>query len=233
MSEFTRPRHVLVMRVLSMLNPAFLEDAHCYFGGGTRIVMALGEYRESADIDLLCSDRAGYRALRSAVTQDTLGSIARTRLVLAREVIADRYGIRTFIDVGGQKIKFEIIQEGRIDIVGAADGKFPVPVLDPVSCFAEKFLANADRWNDESTLNRDIVDLAFMIAGWDGTAAGAGRKIAAGAYGRAVGESVRKAAKKMRDHKDYCRRCIAGLGISDPRTLTRGLAQLATLRIPA
>lgn len=125
MSEFTRPRHVLVMRVLSMLNAAFLENAHCYFGGGTRIVMALGEYRESADIDLLCSDRAGYRALRSAVTQDTLGSIARTRLVLAREVIADRYGIRTFIDVGGQKIKFEIIQEGRIDIVGAADGKFP------------------------------------------------------------------------------------------------------------
>jgi len=229
MSEFTRPRHVLVMRVLSMLNAAFLEDAHCYFGGGTRIAMALGEYRESADIDLLCSDRAGYRALRSAVTQDTLGSIARTRLVLAREVIADRYGIRTFIDVGGQKIKFEIIQEGRIDIVGVADGKFPVPVLDPVSCFAEKFLANADRWNDESTLNRDIVDLAFMSAGWDGTAAGAGRKIAAGAYGRAVRESVRKAAKKLRDHKDYCRRCIAGLGISDPRTLTRGLAQLATV----
>lgn len=233
MSEFTRPCHGIVMRVLSMLNAPFLEDAHCYFGGGTRIVMALGEYRESADIDLLCSDRAGYRALRSAVTQNTLGSIARTRLVLAREVIADRYGIRTFIDVGGQKIKFEIIQEGRIDIVGAVDSRFPVPALDPVSCFAEKFLANADRWNDESTLNRDIVDLAFMITGWDAAAARAGRKIATSAYGKAVSASVSKAAKKLRDRKDYCRRCIAGLGISDPRTLTRGLAQLATVRTPA
>lgn len=144
-----------------------------------------------------------------------------------------RYGIRTFIDVGGQKIKFEIIQEGRIDISTATDAKFPVPALDPVSCFAEKFLANADRWNDESTLNRDIVDLAFMIAGWDGTAASVGRRVATRANGNVVSESARKAAKKLRDHKDYCRRCIAGLGVSDPRTLTRGLARLATLRITA
>ena len=103
----------------------------------------------------------------------------------------------------------------------------------PVSCFAEKFLANADRWNDESTLSRDIVDLAFMIAGWDGAAARAGRKIATHAYGKTVTESVRKAAKRLHDGKDYRRRCIAGLGVSDSRTLTRGLAQLATLRITA
>ena len=230
MSKFTRPRHQIVMRILSMLNSAFLADAQCYFGGGTRIVMSLGEYRESADIDLLCADRAGYRALRSAVTQNSLGRIAQVKIALAREVVSDRYGIRTFIEIAEQKIKFEVIHEGRIDISWTAGGEFPVPALDPVSCFAEKFLANADRWSDESTLNRDIVDLAFMITGWSSADADRGRKTAAQAYGNAVNESVRKAVKKLRDHKQYLKRCVAGLGVSDPRTLGRGLEKLAALR---
>ena len=233
MSKFTRPRHQFVMRILSLLSPAFLEDARCYFGGGTRIVMALGEYRESADIDLLCADRAGYRALRSTVTQNSLGRIAKGKIALAREVIADRYGIRTFIEIAEQKIKFEIIHEARIDISGGRHGEFPVPALDPVSCFAEKFLANADRWSDESTLNRDIVDLAFMVAGWSSADADGGRKTAAQAYGKAVNESVRKAVKKLHDHKQYLRRCIAGLRVSDPRTLGRGLEKLAAMRVRA
>src|SRR3989304_5259954 len=161
MSErgFTRPRHNTVASILAALNAPFLERTRCYFGGGTRIVLALGEYRESADIDLLCADRAGYRALRSTVTQNSLGRIAKGKIALAREVIADRYGIRTFIEIAEQKIKFEIIHEAPIDISGGGHGEFPVPALDPVSGFAEKFLANADRWSDESTANRDILDL--------------------------------------------------------------------------
>ena len=85
MSEFTRPRHATVERILAQLDAGFLLDAQCYFGGGTRIVMSLGEYRESADIDLLCASRTGYRALRSTVTQISLGSIARAGISLARE----------------------------------------------------------------------------------------------------------------------------------------------------
>ena len=232
MFRFTRPRHTIVTRVLAQLDPAFLAQAQCYFGGGTRIVMSLGEYRESADIDLLCASRAGYRALRMAVTHDSLGPIARARakIALAREVIADRYGIRTFIDMAGEKIKFEIIHEGRIDISGTGAGEFPVPALDPVACFAEKFLANADRWNDESTLGRDIVDLAFMVTGWTSADADRGRKIAAEAYGKSINDSVRKAVQKLRAHKQYLKHCVAGLGVSDTRTLARGLATLAARR---
>ncbi len=232
MSKFTRPRHAVVMRVLARLDAAFLTEARCYFGGGTRIVMSLGEYRESADIDLLCASRAGYRALRLAVTQASLGPIARGKITLAREVITDRYGIRTFIDMAGEKIKFEIIHEGRIDISGAGSGEFPVPALDPVSCFAEKFLANADRWNDDSALSRDIVDLAFMITRWNRVAADRGRKIAAEAYGKSINDSVRKAVQKLRAHPQYLKRCVAGLGVSDTRTLARGLATLAAKRQP-
>ena len=109
MSEPARPRHRTVLAALRALEADFLARAECFFGGGTRIVLALGEYRESGDVDFLCANREGYRALRSTVSEASLGSIAKPSLKLAREVVADRYGIRTFLDVRGEKLKLEII----------------------------------------------------------------------------------------------------------------------------
>ena len=116
-------------------------------------MLGFGEYRESADLDFLCASREGYRALRGTVTDRGLGKIAGVKLKYAREVIADRYGIRTVLDVAGEKIKFEIILEARIGLSGDATPELRVPALDAESCCAEKFLANADRWGDESFLD--------------------------------------------------------------------------------
>ncbi len=226
-SEFKRARHKLVMQALAALDGRFLAGAKCYFGGGTRVAMALGEYRESADIDLLCADREGYRALRSTVTDKSLGAIMRGKMPLAREVIADRYGIRTFVQVGGEKIKFEIVSEGRIEIAGGIEADFPVPVLTPVSCFAEKFLANADRWNDESFLGRDVIDLAFMILAWSPADAEAGFEQARDAYGKVVKDALKKAVRAMSERKDHMKRCVAGLRVDDARNLARGLHKLS------
>lgn len=215
------------MQALAALDADFLVRAKCYFGGGTRIAMALGEYRESADIDLLCADRDGYRALRSTVNDKSLGRIMRGRIQLAREVIADRYGIRTFVQMGDEKIKFEIVSEGRIAIAGGMAPGCPIPVLTPVSCFAEKFLANADRWNDEYFLGRDVIDLAFMATAWDLDDAAAGLERARDAYGKVVDDALKKAVQAMSERKDYMTRCAAGLGIEDTRTLARGLRTLS------
>lgn len=43
----------MVMEALRALDAAALTRAECYFGGGTRIALALGEYRESADVDFV------------------------------------------------------------------------------------------------------------------------------------------------------------------------------------
>ena len=227
MSEFKRPRHRLVMQALAALDRGFLGKAKCYFSGGTRIAMALGEFRESADIDLLCADREGYRALRSTVTDKSLGAIVGGKLPLAREVIVDRYGIRSFVQVGGEKIKFEIVSEARIEIAGGVEPAFPVPVLAPVSCFAEKFLANADRWNDEAFLGRDVIDLAFMILAWSPAEAEAGFEQARDAYGKVVSVALKRAVRTMSERKDTMRRCVAGLMVDDVRSLARGLRKLA------
>ncbi len=142
---FRRPWHRRVWRVLESLNSGLLSSAKCYFGGGTRIAMALGEFRESVDVDFLCSDRDGYRTLRNTVTDLSLGAMLSGGLVLLRDVRADMYGIRTFLRVDGEPVKFEIIAEGRIAVAGDAAGPFPVEALDRTSCVAEKLLAHADR----------------------------------------------------------------------------------------
>jgi hypothetical protein len=224
--RYRRARHKLVQRLLEQLDADFLRQAGCFFGGGTRIVLELDEYRESADVDMLCSNRDGYRELRSAITPASLGGIARGQMALAREIVSDIYGIRTFVDLDGEKIKFEIVHEARIDLNGADLPDVPVSCLDRRTCFAEKFLANADRWADRSVLSRDVIDLAFMMNAWPQDAARQGFEDARTAYGDAVERDLKLAVRKLLEDKEYLKRCAAGLGITQDDTLQRGLQKL-------
>ena len=127
--NFRRPRHRLVWQMLESLNGDLLARAKCWFGGGTRVAMELGEFRESVDVDFLCENRKGYRILRSTVTRSSLGDLASRPVELMRDVRADMYGIRTFLRVDGQPVKFEMIFEGRIPLTGEVRSPFPVEVL--------------------------------------------------------------------------------------------------------
>ena len=224
---FARPGHQQVHAMLARMDSAFLAKARCFLGGGTRIVLELGEYRESRDIDFLCSDRDGYRLLRESVSWTSLGPILAPELSLAREVRADQYGIRTFIEHDEIKLKFEIVKEARIEIDGETVAGIPVACLTRRHCFAKKFLANADRGLDASTLSRDIVDLAFMIEGWSRQDADAGMAMAKMAYGGTVLHSLATVTRKMREDKIYRSRCVDGLAISEPKILSAGIKALA------
>ncbi|MGQ0752007.1 MAG: nucleotidyl transferase AbiEii/AbiGii toxin family protein [Betaproteobacteria bacterium] len=225
---YSRPRHATVASVLSALNSEFLGRSKCFFGGGTRVVLELKEYRESADIDLLCSDQQGYRAVRSAITNTSLGEIASQPITLAREVRADQYGMRTVVKVGEELIKFEIIREGRIDLGGMSVKDIHVPCLDRKCCFAEKILANDDRWIDESVLNRDIIDLAYMIEAWGPGLFLDGMSLAHRAYGDTVLKSIRSAAQKLMEKKTYYRKCVEGLRVTRTSKLLSGLKRITS-----
>jgi hypothetical protein len=226
---FKRPAHRQVAEVMGALDASFLDRAHCYFAGGTRIVLELGEYRESRDVDFMCADRDGYRLLREAVSAESLGPIASGGISLAREVRADQYGIRTFLDMDGSKFKFEILRENRIELEGEEIARIPVPCLTRKHCFAEKFLANADRGLDASTLSRDIVDLAFMMQGWPRTHALDGLALAESAYGSSVKRSLAATVAKMQEDRAYRNRCVDGLGLEEVKPLTAGIRALGTL----
>ena len=226
--NFRRPWHRLVWQVLESLNGDLLARARCWFGGGTRVAMELGEFRESVDVDFLCEDREGYRILRSTVTQNSLGDLVSRSLELMRDVRADMYGIRTFLRVDGQPVKFEVIFEGRIPLTGEARSPFPVEVLARPSCFAEKLLANADRGRDPSANARDLIDLAFMAANWPEEDLHTGMATAQSAYGDAVRRELDAALSRLTD-ADYRQQCLTALSASDTGVLGEGLRALRRL----
>jgi hypothetical protein len=226
-ARFARARHARVAAALGALDGTFLADCQCWFGGGTRIVLELGEYRESEDVDFLCGSAPGYRALRSAIDDRSLGKLAARPVALLRDVRADRYGIRTVLDVNGAPLKFEIVLEGRIELGGMRCAGLPVPCLDHASCFAEKLLANADRGRDDAVLGRDAIDLAFMVEAWSPADARTGAERARRAYGAVVDGAMRAAAQRLLDAEDHRKRCVAALRVVHVKTMLQGLRKLA------
>lgn len=229
MPEYRRPHHRLIGRVLKKMDAGFLAQAECYFGGGTLLAMTLAEYRESRDIHFLCSSRDGFRLLRETVTDRSLGAILRQPVDLAREVRADRDGIRTFLKVDDVPIKFEIILEARIDLEGAIDEALGVPTLHREYAVAEKFLANADRGLDESTLSRDLVDLSFIAAHAGRPPLEKGMEIAEQAYGTAIRRSLRSSLDGFKGNRSRANAHTRSLGVDDRQTLRKGLQLLGKL----
>lgn len=200
-----------------MLDAPLLAEHNCWFGGGTAIVLANGEFRESVDIDFLVSDHQSYRQLRQIVRDHGLEALATRQLELGRTPVVDGYGIRTSVLVAGIAIKFEIIHEGRIDLdpPSLGDEICGLRVLTRTDQVATKLLANDDRWADTSTFSRDLIDLAMMKP--DTVALKAGARKAVDAYGKTVGESLNKAVTYLQDRPQRLDEYIRALKIDVPR----------------
>lgn len=167
------------------MNHPMLLDSKCWFGGGTAIVLRLGEYRRSLDVDFLCSDPDGYREIRNALIDNGPGALFSDEVTSARGIRADHYGVRMFLEYRGQSIKFEIVRESRIRVEGEPDPVLRVPTLLVRDMFAEKLLANADRCMDRSTAYRDAIDLGRLIEAY-GPIPGDALAKAVAAYGEDI-----------------------------------------------
>lgn len=214
---FRQPHHQRVAEVLSRLDAPLLAEHNCWFGGGTAIVLANGEFRESLDIDFLVSHQESYRQLRQMVRGHGLEPLFTRPVELGRAASVDGYGIRTLVPAAGVAIKFEIIHEGRItlDTPSPGDEICGVRVLTRTDQVATTLLANDDRWADTSTFSLDLIDLAMMKP--DSAALRAGAHKAVGAYGKTVGESLNKAVAYLRDRPQRLDESIRALNIDVPR----------------
>ena len=92
-------RHQAIYAALLHFDAQFLARHQILFGGGTRIALELNEYRESVDIDFLCPDKASFRAVRAAVTPDSLGQLVTREFVYLRQIRADRDAVRCMINI--------------------------------------------------------------------------------------------------------------------------------------
>ncbi|MEV0333192.1 nucleotidyl transferase AbiEii/AbiGii toxin family protein [Nocardia sp. NPDC050717] len=214
---FEREHHRRIAAVLESLDGDLLAANSCYFGGGTAMALRFGEYRESVDIDFLVSDLDGYRVLRQLVTGPAgIGALARpgSDLAPARELMADRYGIRTAVRVDAVAIKFEIVLEGRIALATpTADDKLcDVATLTPLDMATSKLLANSDRWADSSVHSRDLIDLAMMTPSRDLLRSATEKATAA--YGDSISRDLGKAVQNLKDRPTRLDRCMEALQIT-------------------
>jgi hypothetical protein len=226
---FRRERHRLVARILAAISNDVLERCSAGFGGGTRIALVLDEYRESHDVDFLCSDARGYAELRSLVRDNGAQALVlpAAGLGFPREPRIDQYGVRFPVVVDGVSIRFEIVSEGRIAL-----GPFerpaglPVPCLGREDCFAEKLLANSDRWADRDVLSRDLIDLA-MLAKPSGSIPEPAMGRAEAAYGSVLRRDLTKARDAFLASAEHRERCFRGLGIENPGSVLAAVEQLS------
>lgn len=220
---FERPHHQRIAHVLAALDGDALRQHGCLFGGGTCSALRHGEYRESADIDFLVSDPAGYRELRHKLTgPHGLSALTRSHampLVAPRDIRADHYGIRTQVLMDSQSIKFEIVLEARI----ALDPPTPSDVVCGISTLTipdlatSKLLANADRQADDSTFNRDVIDLAMMRLPLPILRTALAK--AAQAYGPSAARELGAAIERLHSRPGWLERCMQAMAMSMPKAV--------------
>lgn len=210
---FKREHHIRIATILQSLDADLLDKHHCLFGGGTAIVLARNEYRESVDLDFLVSDRAGYQALRQLLTEKGINAITRKGmpLISLRDIRADQYGIRTMLKANDTEIKFEIVFEARIQLAPPKDEQkiCGVSILAPLDMATTKLLANSDRWSDDSVFSRDLIDLAMI--GLDKKSLSQAKQKAATAYGDSIERDLEKAISTLSKRKGRLEECMTAL----------------------
>ena len=230
--QFQRPHHQVIQSALLSMDQALLERCHCYFGGGTAIVLLHSEYRLSLDVDFLCADVDGYRELRSQISEHGASALFGPDVQVAREFRSDQYGIRGYLTLQDQPIKFEIVREARIPLEGTVIDGLGVPVLSAESQFAEKLLANADRCLDKSVAYRDAIDLGYLIEE-TGNIPTAAIQVAERAYGKDVVKSVGNALEQLAKPKELEHAAATlQMQVPDVRASARRLRDAAAIAWP-
>jgi nucleotidyltransferase AbiEii toxin of type IV toxin-antitoxin system len=100
-----------------------------------------------------------------------------------------------------------------------------VDCLSIPDCYAEKLLANSDRWADRQVLSRDLIDLSALRINVGPVPRAAWQKVGR-AYKEAAKNDLLKAISAFAEDPSYQRRCFQGLRLDDPAKFLKGMDQL-------
>jgi hypothetical protein len=227
---FRRERHRKIQVLLAALDADLLSRCSALFGGGARIVLELDEYRESHGIFFRCSDAEGYAELRFAISSlgyDALFRSDRPKGIhLSREIQFNQHGLRFPVEIDGDLIRFELFREPRIELdPGVRLERSFVDCLSLVDCYAEKLMANSDRWADRDALSRDLIDLSALRRSVGPIPERAWQKVDE-AYRAAGRNDLLKALLAFSGDAAHQQRCFQGLQVDEPEELLSSAAQL-------
>lgn len=208
---FERAHHQRLAAILGSLDANMLLKSRCFFGGGTAIALAHGEYRESLDIDFICSSVDGYREIRQRFNAQDQSWLFRRPVQIVREPRADQYGIRLAAAVDEVPVKIEIVFEGRIELRDpmAEDMIEGVWTLTNEDLVATKLMANTDRYADDSVMGRDLIDLAMLSA--DGSLSELGVSKARRAYGDSIDKAFKRGKELLLDREGRLAKCMKAM----------------------
>jgi predicted nucleotidyltransferase component of viral defense system len=224
---FDHPHHQKIHLILDSLDASIFHEVRAYFGGGTLITLLYDEYRWSKDVDFICPVGPGYRRLRELVGQSHNNPkvfFHKTEsLKFPRNLTADHYGVRFLVVADGEPIKFEIVAENRIQLEKHDEFEWTqLPCLSEIDRFAEKLLANADRWNDESIESRDLIDLAVLRMGREVPK----ESIEKSEEAYPVIDPLKKALQKFLNSGKYRKKCFDTLQIENSEQILQGVELL-------
>jgi hypothetical protein len=228
---FKHSLHNQIFRILQAIDRDFFLSCETYFGGGTMLVLAYGEYRLSRDLDFLCPYGEPFSRLRRAIYDRGYDAIFRTDspihscMQFPREIRTDCDAIRFPVQIDDLLVKFEIVAEGRIQLnLPLQPSWSPVACLDLVDQVTEKLMANGDRWADASTHARDLIDLAQLRLVTD---------FPQGAIEKAEAvypcvEPLRRSILNFQARPEYRLRCYELLQVESPSQVMDGIDRLAS-----
>lgn len=227
---FQREQNRKILTLLAAFDAGLLSGCNFLLGGGTRIALELEEYRESHSIVFFCSDAEGFAELRFAASSlgyDALfRSEARQGFHLPHEIRFDPHGIRFPVEIDGSGIPVELIREARIELdPGLRPAWSPVGCLSIPDSYAEKLLANSDRWADRQTLSRDLIDLSALRSRIGPIPEEAWQKVEE-AYRMSGRNDLLKAVLAFSGDVAHQQRCFQGLRVDIPEELLGAASQL-------
>lgn len=225
---FDHEHHQKILHILNALNAAIFDETGAYFGGGTLISLLYGEYRWSKDADFICPVGPGYKRLRQIVSESNFKPSVffsnHDSLEFPRDLQANQYGIRFLVICDGTPIKFEIVVEARIKLEAAEHLSWlGVPCLNSVDRYAEKLLANADRWPDASVESRDLIDLAVLRVHNEQSE----QAVAKAEEAYPVLAPLKRSLEKFQSSKAYRHKCFTALEITNRTLILDGIDLLA------
>jgi hypothetical protein len=230
---FRREPHRGILALLAAFDAGLLARCRFVFGGGTRIVLQLDEYRQAGNVTFLCSDAEGYAELRFRAASRGYDALfrgeARAALHLPQEPRIDQYGIHFPVaaaDGDAGVIQVELVREARIELdPGVRPEWSPVECLSLADCFAEKLLANSDRWARPEALSRDLIDLSALRQRTGPIPDDAWQKVEQAYKGAARGDLLQAVTAFLAD-VPHQHRCAAALYVDEPEEILAAASQL-------
>jgi hypothetical protein len=212
--QFKLEHHNQILTIINSLNYQVFQENNAYFGGGTLIALLYNEYRQSNDIDFICSvASSGYKNLRSFIFDNSYQSLfSNLNHIGIRRSTKDQYGIRMLVEIDDIFIKTEIIAEARFELeLPRYFAWTNIPCLSHNDSITSKLLANSDRYPDDSVLSRDLIDLAILR--YNSTFSSVAINKAEQAY--EVIRPLKIAIQRFQERPEYREKCFEQLKISN------------------